>query len=56
MVASNFPMDRVSLSWATLYEAFDQLTASLSDDDRRAVFHDNAVGFYGIPDDLRGRT
>lgn len=50
MAASNFPMDRVSLSWTTIFEAFDQLTASLSAADRRAVFHDTAMAFYGIDD------
>lgn len=56
IAASNFPMDRVSLSWTTLYEALDQLTAHLSDDDRRAIFHDNAIAFYGIPDEGRSET
>ena len=46
MIASNFPMDRVSLSWTTLYEAFDRLTAGLTDHDRRAVFYDPAALFY----------
>lgn len=48
IIASNFPMDRVSLSWETLFEAFDQLTASFPAAERRGLFHDNAVAFYGI--------
>ncbi len=46
MIASNFPMDRVSMSWRTLYEAFDRLTTGLSEQDRGAVFHDTADRFY----------
>lgn len=48
MFASNFPMDRVSLPWATLYEAYFQLTAHLAPEPRRALFHDNAARFYGL--------
>ncbi|CAN5234677.1 hypothetical protein BH23ACT9_BH23ACT9_12900 [soil metagenome] len=50
LIASNFPMDRVSLPWRTLYEAFDQLTSGLPAEQRRGLFHDNAIRFYGIPD------
>lgn len=46
--ASNFPMDKVSLSWPTLYAAYDQLTAALSSDERRKLFHDNAAAVYRI--------
>ena len=51
MIASNFPMDRVAIRWTTLYEAFDLLTADLSDAARRAVFHDTAARVYGVPAD-----
>lgn len=48
IAASNFPMDRVSLPWATAHAALDHLTEHLGDAERRAVFHDNAAQFYGI--------
>lgn len=46
--ASNFPMDKVSLPWTTLYAAFAQLVQTRSEVERRALFHDNAVRFYGL--------
>ncbi len=46
MIASNFPMDRVSLPWTTVYEVFDRLTTSFSAADRAALFHDTASRFY----------
>ncbi|MCA9523137.1 MAG: amidohydrolase family protein [Myxococcales bacterium] len=46
--ASNFPMDKVSLDWATLFGAYAELTASYSADERRRLFHDNAARFYRI--------
>jgi L-fuconolactonase len=55
MVASNFPMDRVSLTWRTLYDAFDQLTDHLTAQERRGVFCDNAIRFYGIDETSEGR-
>lgn len=50
MLASNFPMDRPSLPWQTLYDAYDRLTASLPEADRTALYHDTAAAFYGIGD------
>lgn len=46
MFASNFPVDRVSLTWATVYESFDQLTMNRSDVDRDALFRGTASSFY----------
>ncbi|UJR87134.1 amidohydrolase family protein [Sandaracinus amylolyticus] len=46
--ASNFPMDKVSVPWSTLYEAFAQLTSTRTQGERRALFHDNALRFYGV--------
>ena len=48
MFASNFPMDKVSLSWATLFEAFAQLVQTRSDAERLDLFHDNAARYYGL--------
>jgi L-fuconolactonase len=48
MFASNFPMDKVSTSWVALYEAFDELSRTRDEAERRALFHDNAARFYGL--------
>jgi predicted TIM-barrel fold metal-dependent hydrolase len=44
--ASNFPMDKVSAPWGSVFEAFGQLVASRDGATRRALFHDNAARFY----------
>lgn len=46
--ASNFPMDKVSLSLTELYDVYWQLTSDFTDEARRALFHDNAARFYGM--------
>lgn len=46
--ASNFPMDKASLPFETLFDAFVQLTASLGEDVQQGLFHDNAARFYRI--------
>ena len=48
MFASNFPMDKVSLPWTTLYAAYAQIVQGRPEAERRALFHDNAARFYGI--------
>jgi predicted TIM-barrel fold metal-dependent hydrolase len=48
MFASNFPVDGLRISYRGMFEAFAQMTADLSDGDRRALFHDNACRFYRI--------
>jgi L-fuconolactonase len=48
MFASNFPMDKVSASWASLYEVFDELTRTRDESERQALFHDNAARVYGL--------
>lgn len=50
MFASNFPMDKVSAAWTSLYEVFDELTRTRDEAERRALFHDNAVRDYGLAD------
>jgi L-fuconolactonase len=52
MFASNFPMDKVSAAWTSLYEVFDELTRTRDEAERRALFHDNAVRDYGLADFL----
>ncbi len=48
MFASNFPMDKVSAPWTNFYETFDELTRTREESERRALFHDNAMRFYGL--------
>lgn len=51
MFASNFPMDKVSLSLMQLYELYDAVVASYSEAERRKLFHDNAARIYRISQD-----
>jgi L-fuconolactonase len=51
MFESNFPVDKVSMSYATLWEAFDIISRDLAADDRAALFHDTAVAVYRLEDD-----
>ena len=48
MVASNFPVDRLSSSYAAIFEALRAITADLSMSERRKLFHDNAVRIYRL--------
>jgi L-fuconolactonase len=50
MLESNFPVDRWSMSYATLWEAFDMMTVDYSASERMALFHDTAVRTYRLPD------
>lgn len=47
--ASNFPMDKVSAPWRSLFDAFAELVGGYDVATRRALFHDNAARFYGLP-------
>ena len=49
MFASNFPVDSLCASFDDIYDGFDAITAEFSVDDRRLLFHDNAVRIYSIP-------
>ena len=48
MFESNFPVDKVSYSYNVLFNAFKRLSAGYSTTERAALFHDTAVGVYGI--------
>lgn len=50
MFASNFPMDKVSMSFERLYDAYRALVADRPIAQQRALFHDNARRFYDFPD------
>jgi predicted TIM-barrel fold metal-dependent hydrolase len=47
--ASNFPIDKVSAPWTTIYAAFAALVRSLDAPTRRGLFAENAARFYGAP-------
>ena len=46
MFASNFPVDGLCASFDEIYSSFDELTRGFFEEERRALFHDNAVRFY----------
>ena len=48
MFESNFPVDKVSVSYAVLWNAFKRLVAGEDETARRALLHDNAVRIYRI--------
>lgn len=48
LFASNFPMDKASLSLRALYRLYAQTVADRSLADRRKLFHDNAQQIYRI--------
>ena len=48
MFASNFPMDKVSVSFETLYDAYFQLVSGYSESDQQKLFGDNAKVFYRV--------
>jgi predicted TIM-barrel fold metal-dependent hydrolase len=46
MFASNFPVDSLRATFDQVYSTFHQLTISFAENERRALFHDNAVRIY----------
>jgi len=48
MFASNFPVDRLAGSFRDIYDGFLAITAHLPEQDRRRLFHDNAVRYYRL--------
>ena len=49
MFASNFPVDSLVGSFATIFGGFDQITAGFSAAERDALFRGNAMRIYRIP-------
>jgi predicted TIM-barrel fold metal-dependent hydrolase len=49
MFGSNFPVDSLCASFDEIYDGFAAITSDFSIDDRRRLFHDNAVRIYAIP-------
>jgi len=48
MVASNFPVDRIAVSYNTLMQAMIEITSRYGSDAQHAMFSDNALAFYRI--------
>lgn len=48
MFASNFPMDKVSLSYEMLYDAYFEIVQDYSSEDQKKLFCTNALDFYGV--------
>jgi predicted TIM-barrel fold metal-dependent hydrolase len=48
MFESNFPVDKVSVSYRTLWNSFKRLTAGFSAAEKAALFHDTAVRVYRL--------
>lgn len=55
MFESNFPMDKQSCGYGTLWNAFKRITAHRSASDKTALYHDNAVRTYRLPRLLLGQ-
>ena len=49
MFESNFPVDRVSCSYAVLWNAFKRIAAGYSEDEKSAMFHGTAARVYRLP-------
>ncbi|MBT6274283.1 MAG: amidohydrolase family protein [Chromatiales bacterium] len=48
MFESNFPVDKRSCSYGVLFNSFKRIVADFSQDQKRALFHDNAARVYGV--------
>lgn len=50
MFESNFPVEKLSVSYDVLWNAFKRIAAACSPSERRALFHDTAARVYRLPD------
>jgi len=48
MFESNFPVDKVSGSYAVLWNAFKRLASGASPSEKAALFRDTAMRFYRL--------
>ena len=49
MFESNFPVDRLSVSYHVLWNTFKRIAAGFSEGDKALLFHDTAARVYGVP-------
>ena len=54
MFESNFPVDKLSYSYAVLWNSFKRMTQNFSATERAALFHDTAVRVYRLPSQAAG--
>jgi L-fuconolactonase len=45
---SNFPVDKLSISYAVLWNAFKKIVANFSEDEKHALFYDTAAKVYRL--------
>jgi predicted TIM-barrel fold metal-dependent hydrolase len=50
MFESNFPVDKASVSYGVLWNAFKKLAAGCSESEKAALFHDTATRVYRLDD------
>jgi predicted TIM-barrel fold metal-dependent hydrolase len=50
MFERNFPVDRLSISYPVLWNAFKKLTARFSADEKQALFYGTAERVYSLTD------
>lgn len=48
MFESNFPVDKLSISYPVLWNAFKKMVADFSEDEKKALFYDTAAKVYRI--------
>ncbi|MFN8623027.1 MAG: amidohydrolase family protein [Chloroflexota bacterium] len=48
ILGSNFPVDRLAISFRDLFAFFDDCTSDLSDAERASIFHGTATRIYGL--------
>jgi predicted TIM-barrel fold metal-dependent hydrolase len=48
MFESNFPVDKVSVGYVTLWNSFKKMSAGAGDGERVALFHDTAARIYRV--------
>ncbi len=50
MFESNFPVDRLSISYPVLWNGFKKMVADFSEDDKHALFYSTAQRVYRLPE------
>jgi len=48
MFESNFPVDKLSISYAVLWNAFKKMVTDFSDDEKHALFYGTAAKVYQL--------
>jgi L-fuconolactonase len=48
MFESNFPVEKMGIGWAALWNAFKRIAAGASAGEKRALFHDTAQRVYRL--------